>query len=64
MVSGEGTFPDDIPAGTLVPHWAYIRPSDSGGTFDVNASKLIGGGFFFSYPDRFCGRAMSCVLIF
>ena len=48
MVSGEGVFPEDIPAGTLVPHWAYMRPSDYGGNFDVNASKLIGGGFSFS----------------
>jgi len=42
MVSVEGVFPEDIPAGALVPHWAYIKPSDYGGSFDVNASKLIG----------------------
>ncbi|KAF8321056.1 uncharacterized protein EI90DRAFT_3080431 [Cantharellus anzutake] len=39
----EGEYrPSLIPAGTLIPQWAYIKPSDFDGSFNLDAAKTIG----------------------
>ncbi|KAF8327027.1 uncharacterized protein EI90DRAFT_1858604 [Cantharellus anzutake] len=41
LVEGEYQ-PSLIPPGTLVPRWAYIKPSDFAGTFNLYAAKSAG----------------------
>ena len=43
MLQEQGTYDQIIPSGTLVPHWAYLKPADYGDIFNVNAAKLAGG---------------------
>lgn len=43
LLSDQGVFPEAIPEGTRVPHWAYIKPSDNDDFFDALAAKLVGG---------------------
>lgn len=43
MLQDEGTYNQIIPSGTLVPHWAYLKPSDYSDFFDPSAAKLVGG---------------------
>ncbi|KAF8339530.1 uncharacterized protein EI90DRAFT_3036965 [Cantharellus anzutake] len=39
----EGEYrPSLMPAGTLIPQWAYIKPSDFDGLFNLDAAKTIG----------------------
>jgi hypothetical protein len=42
-LQSEGTYNQIIPGGTLVPHWAYLKPSDYDDFFNANAAKLVGG---------------------
>lgn len=43
MLQEQGTYDQIIPSGTLVPHWAYLKPADYGDILNVNAAKLAGG---------------------
>ncbi|KAF8316466.1 uncharacterized protein EI90DRAFT_3021551 [Cantharellus anzutake] len=39
----EGVYnPSLIPSGTLVPRWAYLKPSSYGGLFNIEIAKQIG----------------------
>lgn len=46
LTAAQGTYTQLIPSGTVVPHWAYLKPSDNGDFFDADAAKLVGGELF------------------
>ena len=63
MLSDEGVYSERIPSGTLVPHWAYIRPSDYDDTFDAGAAKLVGGQFLLIATSNPTGSCRSAILL-
>ncbi|KAI0306316.1 hypothetical protein B0F90DRAFT_732901 [Multifurca ochricompacta] len=41
--SPPGSFANSIPAGTIVPHWAYLDTSSTGDTWNITTAQLAGG---------------------
>jgi len=42
LLQDEGTYGEYIPSGTLVPRWAYLKPSDTHGYFYAAAAIAVG----------------------
>ena len=49
MVS-TGSYPETIPSGTRVPHWAYLDPTQTDDFFNATIAQNTGGTF--STPAR------------
>lgn len=59
LTSDPGLFPLFIPDETLVPHWAYLAPADTGGSFSPENAKAAGGTYIMRAHPTVAQKACS-----